>query len=172
MAALGGRVAASDGAERMIENARARSVEYADQIEFSVIDVTDTNALMSLGERRFDAAVCTMALFDIADIDPLVKSLSRLLKVERFVFTVLHPCFNSIPDLQMVAEKDFDDLREIPPCAGGAHAIARAGWTRSRGSGWEICAHLIKEMDNKSCTAERSLKLTPRSKSHYTRSTA
>ncbi len=108
MADLGARVIASDGASRMVDNARARSVEYADQIEFSVIDVTDTNALTSLGERRFDAAVCTMALFDIADIEPLVKSLSRMLKVGgRFVFTVLHPCFNSIPDLQMVAEKDF-----------------------------------------------------------------
>jgi 2-polyprenyl-3-methyl-5-hydroxy-6-metoxy-1,4-benzoquinol methylase len=108
MAELGARVVASDGASRMIENARARSAEYADRIEFSVIDVTDAGALMSLGERRFDAAVCTMALFDIADIEPLVKSLSRLLKVGgRFVFTVLHPCFNSVPDLQMVAEKDF-----------------------------------------------------------------
>ena len=108
MAELGAKVVASDGVSRMVENAKARSVEHADRVEFSVIDVTDTDTLVALGERRFDAAVCTMALFDIADIEPLVKSLSRMLKVGgRFVFTILHPCFNSIPDLQMVAEKDF-----------------------------------------------------------------
>ena len=100
MAELGARVVASDGASRMVANARTRSVDHADRIEFNVIDVTDGDALVSLGERRFDAAVCSMALFDIADIEPLIQSLSRLLKVGgRFVFTVLHPCFNSVPDL-------------------------------------------------------------------------
>ena len=110
MAALGARVVASDGAERMIANARARTTEDADRIEFGVLDATNVEALMALGERRFDAAVCPMALFDIADVEPLITSLSRLLKARgRFVFSLLHPCFNSVPDLQMVAEKDFAD---------------------------------------------------------------
>ena len=110
MAALGARVVASDGAERMVEIARARTTENTDRIEFGVVDATDVEALMALGERRFDAAVCTMAMFDIADVEPLITSLSRLLKTGgRFVFSLLHPCFNSVPDLQMVAEKDFAD---------------------------------------------------------------
>ena len=110
MAQLGARVVASDGAERMIANARASTTENADRIEFSVLDATDVEALMALGERRFDAAVCTMALFDIADVEPLIACLSRLLKTGgRFVFSLLHPCFNSIPDLNIVAEKDFAD---------------------------------------------------------------
>ena len=110
MAELGARVLASDLSERMVENARARTTTHTDRIQYDVIDATDRERLMALGERRFDAAVCTMALFDMAEIGPLISSLSRLLKIGgRFVFSLLHPCFNSVPDLRMVAEKDFAD---------------------------------------------------------------
>ena len=52
--------------------------------------------LLTLGERRFDAAVCTMGIMDIAAIDPLFAALSRLLKPGgHFVFSVMHPCFNN-----------------------------------------------------------------------------
>ena len=37
-----------------------------------------------------------MALFDMADIEPLIKSIPQLLKNGgKFVFSLLHPCFNS-----------------------------------------------------------------------------
>jgi SAM-dependent methyltransferase len=50
----------------------------------------------SLGEGRFDAAVCNMALMDMPAIDPLMRALRRLLKPKgRFVFSVQHPAFNS-----------------------------------------------------------------------------
>jgi hypothetical protein len=43
-----------------------------------------------------------MALMDIADIDPLMSGLSGLLKPGgRFVFSVLHPCFNNPATVQM-----------------------------------------------------------------------
>ena len=52
--------------------------------------------MRSLGEGRFDAAVCGMALMDMATITPLLGGLGSLLKPGgRFVFSVLHPCFNS-----------------------------------------------------------------------------
>ncbi len=109
MAQLGARVVASDIAPRMIENAKARTKENADRIEYRVLDATDSAALLALGERRFDAAVCTMALFDMASIEPLLSSLSRLLKVGgRFVFSVLHPCFNSAA-VSLVAEEEAND---------------------------------------------------------------
>jgi hypothetical protein len=45
-----------------------------------------------------------MALFDIADIEPLMRAVARLLRAGgRFVFSVIHPCFNS-PDMVFVAE--------------------------------------------------------------------
>ena len=51
---------------------------------------------MALGEGTFDAAVCTFALMDMAEITPLARALTRLLRRGgRFVFTVTHPVFNS-----------------------------------------------------------------------------
>ena len=42
------------------------------------------------------AAICNMALFDIAEIAPLMHALTHLLRPGgRFIFSVLHPCFNS-----------------------------------------------------------------------------
>ena len=72
---------------------------------------TSREQLLALGERRFDAAVCTMALMDMAAIEPLLAGLSRLLKVGgRFVFSVPHPCFNSAsPRMKKVVEIEERD---------------------------------------------------------------
>jgi SAM-dependent methyltransferase len=71
-----------------------------------VLDATDEAALLTLGERRFDAAICNMALFDIADLQPLMHALAWLLRPGgRFVFSVIHPCFNS-PHMSLVAEME------------------------------------------------------------------
>jgi hypothetical protein len=52
--------------------------------------------LLGLGAARFDAAVATMALMDMAQIEPLFAALPELLKpAGRFVFSVIHPCFHS-----------------------------------------------------------------------------
>ena len=48
-----------------------------------------------------------MALFDMAAIDPLMRSLPRLLRPGgRFVFSVLHPCFNNSHVVQMAEMED------------------------------------------------------------------
>ena len=95
MADLGCRVVACDVAARMIEMARARSGAYAGRIEFLVCDATDEQALLALGEGRFDAAVCSMAMMDMPEIRPLLSALARLIKPDgRVAFSVLHPCFN------------------------------------------------------------------------------
>jgi hypothetical protein len=48
-------------------------------------------------------------LFDMAQIDPLFKSLAHLLTFGgRFVFSVIHPSFNS-PHMAHVAEKEDQD---------------------------------------------------------------
>ena len=66
----------------------------------------DEAALLALGEGQFDAALCNMALFDMAEIEPLMRALARLLRPGgRFVFSVLHPCFNS-PHIALVAEME------------------------------------------------------------------
>jgi 2-polyprenyl-3-methyl-5-hydroxy-6-metoxy-1,4-benzoquinol methylase len=64
--------------------------------EYRVLDATDRAALLGLGTGAFDGALCNMALMDMAEIDPLMSALALLLKPGgRFVFSVLHPCFNN-----------------------------------------------------------------------------
>jgi hypothetical protein len=47
-----------------------------------------------------------MALFDMADIAPVMRALRRLLRLGgRFVFSVIHPCFNN-PHMVHVGEME------------------------------------------------------------------
>lgn len=94
MASFGATVLAVDGSTQMIKRAKGRT-KHDGHIEYRVMDCTNEAELNRL-ESGFDAAVCTMALMDIADLEPLAETLPRLLKRGgRFVFSVLHPCFNS-----------------------------------------------------------------------------
>ena len=104
MAELGATVTAFDFSAPMIDIAKART-SAALPVDYRVIDAVDNEALLGLGETRFDAAVCSMALMDMSDIAPLIGALPVLLKPGgRFVFTVMHPCFNS-PEMTMVMER-------------------------------------------------------------------
>ena len=107
MADLGAQVVACDFSEKFLERARRHSTGYADRIEYSLVDATDESQLAALGEGHYDAAVCTMALMDMATIDPLAGALPKLLKPGgRFVFSVTHPCFNSTGVRHMAEEED------------------------------------------------------------------
>jgi 2-polyprenyl-3-methyl-5-hydroxy-6-metoxy-1,4-benzoquinol methylase len=95
LAELGAQVVATDFSAVFLDRARARNTPYRDRIEYLQVDATDETALLALGVGRFDAVVCNMALMDIVQIDPLLRSIPLLLKPEgKFVFTLLHPCFN------------------------------------------------------------------------------
>ena len=66
--------------------------------------------MLALGESGFDAVVCTMALMDIASIEPIAKTVRRMLKSDgRFVFSVMHPCFNSTDGFTQVFEREQRD---------------------------------------------------------------
>jgi 2-polyprenyl-3-methyl-5-hydroxy-6-metoxy-1,4-benzoquinol methylase len=111
LAELGAAVVAIDFSEKFVELARARTEEtgYADAVEYLVADATDEARMLTLGEERFDAAVCNMALMDMPTIDPLLHALHRLLKPEgRFVFSVPHPAFNSNAVRLLLEEEDRD----------------------------------------------------------------
>lgn len=117
LAELGAHVVAFDIAPRMIELARARTTRNADRIHYLVLDATDGARLLALGKGRFDAAVCTMALMDMASIGPLVAALAMLLKPDgRFVFSVLHPCFNN-SSVRLVAEEGYQDGQLATECS-------------------------------------------------------
>ncbi|MCH8205682.1 MAG: class I SAM-dependent methyltransferase [Chloroflexi bacterium] len=127
LAGLGARVIAADISERMVEIARQRTTLNADRIEYRVVDATDTGQLLALGERRFDAAVCNMAMMDMTDIKPLLSSLARMLKLDgRFVFTITHPCFNSTRTIARVTEYLERDGEEIVE-----HSVKMSEYIRS-----------------------------------------
>lgn len=108
LAALGAEVVAVDFSEELVTRAAARR-EHAESIRYEVVDVTSEQQLLSLAGGPFDAAVCQMALFDIADIVPLLSTLPRLLRPGgRFVFTIVHPCFNN-NHFKFVAEREDQD---------------------------------------------------------------
>ena len=94
MAELGARVTAFDFSERFIARARQRTPDETDTIEYRVLDATDREQLLSLGAGRFEGAVASMALMDIATLDPLMEALAEVLRPHGwFVFSVMHPCF-------------------------------------------------------------------------------
>ncbi|NLC57354.1 MAG: class I SAM-dependent methyltransferase [Armatimonadetes bacterium] len=96
MAELGAHVVAIDLSRRFIERAVARTPEHLRNIEYHVVDATDASALRALGAGRFDGAVATMALMDMAAIEPLFSALPTLLKPGGwFVFSLMHPCFQT-----------------------------------------------------------------------------
>jgi 2-polyprenyl-3-methyl-5-hydroxy-6-metoxy-1,4-benzoquinol methylase len=116
MAALGARVVAFDFSRPFIECARKRTTEGADRIEYRVMDAADEREMLSLGEGRFDAAVCTMALMDMETIEPLAKTLPNLLKAAgRFIFSIMHPCFHQMGARMLLEEETCDGRLVITP---------------------------------------------------------
>jgi 2-polyprenyl-3-methyl-5-hydroxy-6-metoxy-1,4-benzoquinol methylase len=94
------RVLAFDASAAMI--AIAAGHPGPSNIDYRVVDATDREALLGLGAGAFDGALCNMALMDMAEIEPLMTALDVLLKSGgRFVFSVIHPCFNNPATVQM-----------------------------------------------------------------------
>lgn len=110
MAAGGAQVLGIEFWATFLERAWARTAAEA-PIEFRLLDATDQGQLLSLGAGRFHGAVATMALMDMARIEPLFEALAALLKPGgRFVFSILHPCFIG-PGSGMFAEERTEEGR-------------------------------------------------------------
>ena len=91
LAQHGGKVVGIDLSANLLKHAQLRSRGR---------DITyrcdDAQALRTLGDESFDAVVCHMALMDIPDLQATVRAVRRVLKPGgRFVFCVLHPCFET-----------------------------------------------------------------------------
>jgi|HubBroStandDraft_6_1064221.scaffolds.fasta_scaffold552722_1 2-polyprenyl-3-methyl-5-hydroxy-6-metoxy-1,4-benzoquinol methylase len=77
LAHAGVNVTAFDFADSMI--ALAKKHGNYPTIDYRIVDATNCEALLVLGTATFDGALRNMALFDMADIAPLMKALpSRL----------------------------------------------------------------------------------------------
>ena len=109
LARLGVHVTAIDVSQVMINMAKNRT-KGAGQITYKVIDATSEEQLASLSSNTYDAVVCNMALMDLAEIRPLGQTIPRILKTQgRFVFAVMHPCFNNVAGTSRVVEERYDE---------------------------------------------------------------
>jgi len=112
LADLGAKVTAVDFSLELINRAKAYK-GYDDQIRYQVLDATDCDELLTLGEGQFDAVISTMALMDMPEIFPLFSAGRKLLKTDGcFVFVTSHPAFNSnLPSMSInVGEKDGESV--------------------------------------------------------------
>ena len=110
LAALGTEVTAFDFSAELIELAQARIASDL-HITFQVIDATDGTGMLKTLQPYgpFDSALCNMALFDMADIEPLFRTLPKLLKPGgTFVFSICHPAFNDSSCSHSVEQKDYE----------------------------------------------------------------
>jgi 2-polyprenyl-3-methyl-5-hydroxy-6-metoxy-1,4-benzoquinol methylase len=123
LAHLGARVVAIDSSARFLELARLRSRGLSELIDYRLVDATDEEQLLTLGEGRFEALVCNMVLMDMPVIVPLARAGRRLLAPGgRFVFAVQHPAFNS-------------------------NAVRLCAETETRADGVEVTRHAVKVTD-------------------------
>lgn len=106
MTELGAKVTAIDISKEMINIARSKPV--SDKIDYHVIDVTSRADLEKLWGNTYDSIVSTMAIMDIENIEPMIRFLPEILKDNgRFVFSILHPCFNSGEAYQVNEHTDY-----------------------------------------------------------------
>jgi SAM-dependent methyltransferase len=106
LADLGAQVIAFDFSKELIELAEART-HKSSPVTYHILDATDESGLLSLGEYAFDSALCNMALFDMAEVEPLFHALPKLLKPGgSFVFSLCHPAFNNTSCVHVIEERD------------------------------------------------------------------
>ena len=123
LAAGGARVLGIDFSHAPIDLARARAGAEGAEIEYRVLDATDGAALASLDEAVFDGALCNMALMDMADLQPLMTALARLLRRGApFVQGLLAPALQAGFVLDALEERAFP-----PDHAGGTTPLSWSG---------------------------------------------
>lgn len=113
LAELGAEVIGVDFSRVFLERAQARKTPWDERITYREIDATDEVALLTLGERTFDAIVCNMALMDMAEIGTLLRAARHLLApAGRFVVSVQHPPFNN-NSISLLGERPAADISEF-----------------------------------------------------------
>ena len=94
---------AFDFSAKTIQHAKSYGEE---EINYQVLDATDGDDLLSLGDSVFDGAVANMVLQDMPKVEVLLRGLSKILKPKGvFVFSIPHPCFHAEGNTKMVDDK-------------------------------------------------------------------
>lgn len=114
LAALGVKVTPFDFSASLIEKAKARSANLPSLVSYHLIDATDEQQLLSLGRETYDSALSNMALYDMADIETLFRTLPRLLNPNgTFVFSLTHPAFNNASSMHVMEGFDDGEIKTV-----------------------------------------------------------
>jgi ubiquinone/menaquinone biosynthesis C-methylase UbiE len=101
LAEQGARVVGIDLSGKLLEIARRHEADRPLGIGYYQ---ADARMLSIVGDGAFDGVICHMALMDIADLVPTLQSVARVLAPGGwFVFSVLHPCYNTARSGEMAA---------------------------------------------------------------------
>jgi ubiquinone/menaquinone biosynthesis C-methylase UbiE len=91
LASLGASVTGVDVSEGMLS--RARGHEAADPRGIAYVQ-GDARNLAPFADASVDGVVCHMALMDMPDLAPAIRSVARVLRDPGwFVFSIVHPCY-------------------------------------------------------------------------------
>ncbi|MGW1341056.1 class I SAM-dependent methyltransferase [Kribbella sp. NPDC002412] len=94
LARRGGSVVGVDLSTAMLGKARELEEQEPLGIQYIQADASDPRLLQG---KEYDAAVCSMGIADIDDLDGALANVRRLLRRGgTFVLTTLHPCFPGI----------------------------------------------------------------------------
>jgi ubiquinone/menaquinone biosynthesis C-methylase UbiE len=133
LAGLGAHVVGIDLSARLLEIARRHEAAEPRGIEYLQ---ADARSLDSVADRAFDGVVCFMALMDIPDLAPTLHTVARILEPNGwFVFSILHPCYNTPPSGELATPEGWvrtvsgyftegywrSDTRTGPPGKVGAY---------------------------------------------------
>src|SRR5207237_483049 len=93
LAGMGASVVGIDLSAKLLEIARRYEEVEPRGIEYRQADARNP---YGVADSAFDGVVCNMALMDIADLVPTLHSVARILRPGGwFVFSILHPCYNT-----------------------------------------------------------------------------
>ncbi|WP_020387348.1 class I SAM-dependent methyltransferase [Kribbella catacumbae] len=93
LADLGAEVVGIDASQSLLAHARELERQVPRGIDYVHGDAHD---LRPLADGHFDGVVCYMALMDIPELEPTVRSIARILKPGGwFVASITHPCYKS-----------------------------------------------------------------------------
>lgn len=107
LARKGAKVTGVDFSEKLIELAKREEVKEKLGIRYIILDATN---LKGLSNNHFDLATCFMSLQDIENYKRAISEVARILRNRgRFIFSIPHPCFETIivKGKRMSAKKQY-----------------------------------------------------------------
>lgn len=91
LAEQGGVIYGCDVSSTMIREANLNESSQPQGVKYFTHDLTDP----LLGGRMYDLVIANLVLFNVHDLNSVVNNISKVLKRDgRFIFSLLHPCFN------------------------------------------------------------------------------